>query len=535
MSKIILSIFVVSVGVLASYSIIALAQAPDIAYPVKELGNCKSETECRTFCDKPENIKVCVDFAKRHNLLSDEEIEKAEAFIKIGEGPGGCKSKDECEAFCDNSQNIEICLDFAERNDLLDEEELAEARKVSKALAEGALLPGGCQNKENCEAYCDNPEHIEECIAFAEKADLIPPDELKDARKAMKAMKSGIKPPGNCRGKKQCEAFCSEPEHMEECFAFAEAAGFIPPEEAEMAKKMMPLMKAGKMPGGCKGKKQCESYCENESHMEECANFAIEAGLMKPEEAEMFRKTGGKGPGNCRGREECEGFCNNPENQEICFNFAQEHSLMPPGEIEKIREGMSRMKEGLEMAPPEIKSCLEQTVGAEIIGKIQTGTLTPGPQIGEQVRTCFEQMGPREMLDNLPRRDFEGKSDFMRMPEGIPEEFKNMKPEDMPEEFQRMMIEGQMQNFQNRMPPESFEGIRPPEGFQPPESFISPDDMMPPLEIMNQIMPGIMPEGNMTPPEGMIMPPIEMPYPSSENLGSNFYQIFFKLFKDILY
>ena len=93
-------------------------------------------------------------------------------------------------------------------------------------------------------------------------------EELEEAKKAAKAISSGIKPPGNCRGKAQCDVYCSDSSHMEECLNFAEAAGFIPQEEAAMARKIMPLMMKGEMPGGCKSKDQCESYCEDGEHAE---------------------------------------------------------------------------------------------------------------------------------------------------------------------------------------------------------------------------------------------------------------------------
>lgn len=332
------------IGSAFSLSFFVLASSKeDIVFPVEELRNCKNEAECRAFCDKPENIELCISFAEKHNLMSEEELEKAKAFLRAGEGPGDCKNQNECEAFCESPNNMDICLDFAEKNNLMTSDELKEARLVAKALREGASLPGGCRNKAECESYCDEPSHINECLDFAEKAGFISPDELQEARKAAQAMSQGIKPPGNCRGKKQCEQYCFEPSHMEECLNFAEAAGFISPEEVAEARRIMPLMLTGEMPGGCKNKEECEAYCENEVNLEECANFALKAGLMKPEEYEMFKKIGGKGPGGCKDREECEDFCNNPANQEVCFNFAAEHGLIPEEEIEKMKEGMRMM------------------------------------------------------------------------------------------------------------------------------------------------------------------------------------------------
>ena len=39
------------------------AQESTITFPVPELGNCGSKSECRTYCDDLANIKTCVAFA----------------------------------------------------------------------------------------------------------------------------------------------------------------------------------------------------------------------------------------------------------------------------------------------------------------------------------------------------------------------------------------------------------------------------------------------------------------------------------------
>ena len=40
-----------------------------INYPVKELGSCGSEFECRVYCDNSDNIKQCLDYAEKNNLI----------------------------------------------------------------------------------------------------------------------------------------------------------------------------------------------------------------------------------------------------------------------------------------------------------------------------------------------------------------------------------------------------------------------------------------------------------------------------------
>jgi len=65
---------------------------------------------------------------------------------------------------------------------------------------------------------------------------------------------------------------------------------------------------------------------------------------------------------------------------------------------------MMRMKEGLRMAPPEVIECLKAAVGTENFERMKAGTLTPGPQIGEQVRACFEKFMPRPTEGMQPQK-----------------------------------------------------------------------------------------------------------------------------------
>ena len=322
-SFIILGFLIIGSAVLAG-KILAqeTTEAVDIQYPVKELNNCQNETACRAYCDKPENIKACVNFAEKNNLMPPEEIEMAKKFMAAGaKGPGDCNGKDSCEEYCNDISRIDECVAFAEKNNLMPEEELAEAKKVQTAIKRG-VKPPPCGNKKQCDVYCSEADHMEECIAFGAAAGFIQDKELEDAQKMLAAMKRGVKPPP-CRGKKACDEYCSSPDNIEMCMNFAIEAGFMNEQEKAESQKMLQALKKGIKPPACRGKEECDSYCSQDDHFEECFQFAEAAGFMSAEEASMARKTGGKGPGNCKGREECENFCNNPLNQEICFNFGK--------------------------------------------------------------------------------------------------------------------------------------------------------------------------------------------------------------------
>lgn len=312
-------------------------------YPIAELGNCASESACRAYCSVSDNYAACADYGQKNNIISKEDAAKAKEFADVlkGEGPGSCKDEKSCRSYCDGVAHLDECLSFAEKHNFVSGDQLAEAKKVAKALKDGATLPGGCTDKGSCETYCKVSAHIEECLGFAKKA------------------------------------------------------GFISEQEAAEAEKVLPFIKSGETPGGCTTKADCQKYCDDSNHNSECVGFAEKAGFMTKEEADMARKTGGKGPGGCRSKDSCEQYCNSKDNQKECFEFAQKYNLIPEDKLKEMKEGMGRLRSGLDQMPPGAISCLKDSLGENIVGDIQSGNFTPGPQTGDIIKGCFERIMPQ--------------------------------------------------------------------------------------------------------------------------------------------
>ena len=266
--------------------------------------------------------------------LAQSGIDNANIQYPVAE-LGNCADKAACKAYCDLPQNAPACLEFAGKNSLMSAQELQEAEKF---LALGGKGPGGCADKAACETYCDDTRHTAECVKFAVENGLLSGQELDEAKKMLAALEKGITPPA-CGSKKNCDAYCQDPSHMEECVNFGIQAGFIQGKELEDAQKMLAAIKKGATPPKCNGKEQCDAYCQSEEHFAECADFAVAAGFMSAEDAAMARKTGGKGPGGCKNKEECDAFCNNPANQETCFQFGVDNGLISPDDLKKMEEG----------------------------------------------------------------------------------------------------------------------------------------------------------------------------------------------------
>ena len=385
-------------------ALIVFASPSNIQYPVEELDNCASETACRVYCDNSANAEACLNFAEKNNLMTTDEVRTARKFLQVGSGPGGCTTKGSCETYCDSIEHMDECISFAEKNNLIPPEELEEAKKVQAAIRRG-IKPPPCGNKKQCDIYCNEPEHMEVCITFGIEAGFIQGEELEDVQKMLAAVKRGVKPPP-CKGKEECDEYCALPDNMETCMIFALEAGFMPEEERADAQKMLAALKKGVKPPACQGREECDIYCAEENHFEECLNFAEAAGFMSSEEAEMARKTGGKGPGGCKGKEECENFCDNPDNQETCFNFAKENGLIPEEDIQRMEEGKQQFKQTMQDIPSEVYSCMESLIGVDMTAKFKNGEVMPPKEVGDQMQKCFKENMP-QMQENMQPGDEE--------------------------------------------------------------------------------------------------------------------------------
>lgn len=390
----------------------ARAQSEDamasIQFPIKELGNCGGKEECKTYCDDPANIEACISFAEKNNLMPAEEIRTAKKFIASGaKGPGGCTGRNSCEAYCNDINNIEVCVAFAEENGLMSGEELVEAKKVQSAI------------------------------------------------------RSGVKPP-SCGSKKACDAYCESPDNMGECIAFAKAAGLMSEEEQAEADKMLKAIQSGAKPPACRGKKECEAYCSIDANFDECVEFGKAAGFMNDEEYEMAKKTRGKGPGGCRGKEECDAFCSgSTENEELCINFQVENGLMTEDRKREMEESGQKFRESFTNMSPEVASCLSDAWGADNFEKLRAGTMRPSRFTGDAMQVCFGKFEQQRMMNERPSGPPPGsEQQFKEPPQGEDRQYNEMRPEDRkygpsPEGMYPSMCEG--------------ENCRPPEGFAPPD------------------------------------------------------------------
>jgi len=106
-------------------------------------------------------------------------------------GPGGCSNPGECKQYCTNDENKEECLVFAKEHNLLSQERLQKIEehrvRIDEKL-EGRTGPGECASREECRLYCADPEHAEECIAFGQDEGLI---DRERAERSLRMLRDG--------------------------------------------------------------------------------------------------------------------------------------------------------------------------------------------------------------------------------------------------------------------------------------------------------------------------------------------------------
>lgn len=272
--------------------------------PVAGPGGCRSPKECDIYCRILENLNECLDYGVAHGYTSAEEAQKIKEQAQKG-GPGGCKSREQCDSYCKNPDNIEECMKFVvdegkitrEEADLMIEiikkgSEMGKPKgpKIDEQKALEILEtedgPGGCKSNEECRAYCENSDHMQECMNFAVSHGFMSSEE---AEKAQKMMAMGG--PGGCRNEQECDAFCGKEENRDTCFNFAKESGMMSQEEITMMEKQMSIIqklddKAG--PGGCRSAQECGAYCSDPSKIQECMDFAAETGMMSRERVETM-------------------------------------------------------------------------------------------------------------------------------------------------------------------------------------------------------------------------------------------------------
>lgn len=305
----------------------------DIQFPITDLGNCASMQECKVYCDDKNNAQVCASWAESRGFKkpappSQQKAGQApirkQAISVLAQtlGPGGCKTGEECNAYCSQAEHAQECFTFAKEHNLISQEETI--RIESKIQPKEG--PGGCKSFEECDAFCRNPDNTKTCIEFSVQEGKITQEDAEFLIQRAQERK------GPSQGQPPRGPRPPEPRKPEG------------PKIDEIKAKLLLEETGG--PGGCNSMEVCEQFCSTSGNEETCMNFAVEHGLMPQEEVEKFKKVmSATGPGGCRGRA-CEQYCENPEHGEECLSFAVENGFINKDEAEEAKKFMEIAKAG---------------------------------------------------------------------------------------------------------------------------------------------------------------------------------------------
>lgn len=221
-------------------------KAEKIKHLIKEggPGGCRGEKACRQFCENEANFETCISFAEKSGLMSPGEIERAKKGIQALKegGPAGCKTKDECEKVCQDPSNQEACLEWAKSHGLISEEDarfIEEANKIRGEFEsrrhefesrppEGFKppegfhppegVPGNIENAQDCAKYggewsgeyCDFGKR--ECInqggSWDGKTCNFPKNQIERGPNVLPPPGSEFIGPGGCKTADECQKYC---------------------------------------------------------------------------------------------------------------------------------------------------------------------------------------------------------------------------------------------------------------------------------------------------------------------------------------
>lgn len=219
-----------------------------ISFPIAELGNCGSLSECRKFCDDPVNHDTCINFAKKKGFYRESVKESSNKGTIIDDAKSelGCDSEDSCKSFCGQQQNWQKCGDFARKHHLGGGQTEDPGKAEILAKAKQVL---GCNSYEECKNFCSNEANKQKCDEFAKSVHL----------------RGGVekKGPGGCSSEETCRTYCSDPNNFNECSQYGQqsSGGF-------------------RGPGGCDSEVSCKAFCQQ--HPEACKTIRSYGGPQSP-------------------------------------------------------------------------------------------------------------------------------------------------------------------------------------------------------------------------------------------------------------
>lgn len=303
----------------------ARARELGITFPIAELGNCANVSECRAYCERPENRDACFEFARKKGIgppSASEINEQRGALLSRAKTELGCTSFESCKLYCE--QNMDRCMEFARKHA---PPEVRQEVEKSHQMLEQAKRELGCTSIQSCSSYCSNPNNAERCIQFAKKH--APPEAREQMVKAEEMMQRAKQSLG-CDSFSSCQAFCQNPQNSEKCARFAQEQA--PPEIRQKMQKFREkaIEQAREYGLPCDSVESCKTYCADNPN--QCQQFSTPDGqtTIQIHKEESF---------SCSTEEECRRLCE--QKPEACPGFQNSEDFKrfeeEPKKLEEFR------------------------------------------------------------------------------------------------------------------------------------------------------------------------------------------------------
>lgn len=293
-------------------SLISLAFAAQIIYPLPDLGFCRDAKECYYFCEIPQNKPACWSYGKF--VISGSVLGETDITFPVAE-LGNCASKDACFTYCNLPQNQSACEAFAQKH------QLGRHQTDKQELLEKAKTALGCTSMESCQSFCE--ANTEKCMQFMRSH---APAHMRSEYEQYDSMMQQAKSELGCTSMRECQAICERPDSATRCQSFGQQYGSHEYKQAQTG-----FIETAHSTLGCDSQESCLHFCDDPQNSQKCAQFSSDQTYEKHSQ-ESF---------TCSTEAECDAMCAKyPDRCPGYQDMRQEQYQQPsPYPLEKGAEG----------------------------------------------------------------------------------------------------------------------------------------------------------------------------------------------------
>jgi len=248
----------------------SFAKAPQ--YPISELGNCRDAQECFYYCEISRNVPTCWSYGKyilQKNVLgttttSPDEVAKEHGITFPVPELGNCASAQACMQFCNLTQNHQACTDFGQKHGLTQNKGNNQQPGVNdQKILSDAKTQLGCDNKDACMAFCNDPANQQKCQQFAQSEGLSTPQNNQQSHVSQTIITDAKQELG-CDSPISCLNYCNSPDNFQKCQDFAQKHHFGTPQQTQESSQMQITPSQGNMQTPpCTDQASCMKWCQN--------------------------------------------------------------------------------------------------------------------------------------------------------------------------------------------------------------------------------------------------------------------------------